>query len=149
MDSVVHERCEILLVDRVPDSQLCRDPTIEVLEDVEAVGALGRRGQPEQLPWLQVVEQRLVARRGGVVELVDDHDVEVAWINSVNAGGGQTLDRRKDMFESRGALPANPHLPECRVTHSELEGAATLFEDLLAVRDEQQPVSTSDGLSRA
>jgi hypothetical protein len=32
-----------------------------------------------------VVKQRLVARRGGVVKLVDDHDVEVAWINSLNA----------------------------------------------------------------
>ena len=37
----------------------------------------GCRGQPEQLDGREVVEHPLVRGGGGVVELVDDHDVEV------------------------------------------------------------------------
>ena len=40
---------EVLLVDRVPDPQLGRDPPIEVAENIEAVGTFGRRGEAEQL----------------------------------------------------------------------------------------------------
>ncbi len=51
--SVVHaevrERNQILLVDRVPHAEFGRDPSVEVAKDVEAVGALGRRGHPQQL----------------------------------------------------------------------------------------------------
>ena len=64
----VRERHEILLVDRVPDPQLGGDPTVEVPQDVEAVGSLGRRGHAEQLPRLQAARAALgtTARpRGG------------------------------------------------------------------------------------
>ena len=77
VDPVVDERHQILLVDGVPHPQLSGDPTVEVAEDVEPVGALGGGGQAEQLDRLNVFEQGSVRRRGGVVELVDDDDVEV------------------------------------------------------------------------
>ncbi len=68
---------EALLVDRVPQPQLGGDAIVEPVQDRQAVAALGRGGQAEQLDGLHVVEQRAVRRRRRVVELVDDHDVEV------------------------------------------------------------------------
>src|SRR5438034_4983241 len=41
VDAEVRERREVLLVDRVPQPQLSRDPAVEVAEHVEAVCALG------------------------------------------------------------------------------------------------------------
>ena len=58
MDAEVRERRQVLLVDRVPQPQLGGDAAVEVLQDVEAVGALGRGGEPEQLDGLEVLEQR-------------------------------------------------------------------------------------------
>ncbi len=43
VDSEVRKGCEVLLVDRVPQAQLRRDPAVEVAEDVEAIRALRRR----------------------------------------------------------------------------------------------------------
>ena len=83
--SVVHaevrERHQVLLVDRVPHPQLGRDPSVEVAQHVEAVGALGCGGHAEELSRLQAFEEHLVRGRGGVMELVDDHDVEVRGID--------------------------------------------------------------------
>ena len=81
MHAEVRERHEVLLVDRVPDPKLGRDPSVEVPQHVEAIGALRRGGHAEQLARLQAFEQRLVRRRRGVMELVDDHDVEVRGID--------------------------------------------------------------------
>ena len=68
---------EALLVDRVPQPQLGGDAVVEPVQDRQAVAALRRRGQPEQLDGRDVVEEPLVGGGRGVVELVDDHDVEV------------------------------------------------------------------------
>ncbi len=71
------ERRQLLLVDGVPEAQLGGDAVVEPVEDGQAVAALGGGGEAEQLDGGEVVEQRLVRGGGGVVELVDDHHVEV------------------------------------------------------------------------
>ena len=77
VDAEVEERREVLLVDRVPEPQLGGDAIVEPVQDRQPVAALGRGGEAEQLDGVEVVEHPLVRRGGGVVELVDDHDVEV------------------------------------------------------------------------
>ncbi len=67
-----------------PQPQLVGSAPVEERPDVDAVGALRRGGQSEQLDRRQVVEQTAVGRRLGVVELVDDHDVEVVRRESVH-----------------------------------------------------------------
>ncbi len=146
MDAEVRERREVLLVDRVPEPELGGDPPVEVAEHVEAVGALGRRGQAEQLDGLQVVEQRLVRRCGGVVELVDDHDVEVCRVDAPDVGAVEALDRREDVLEPRRAVAADPHLAEGRVAQRMPERRPALVEDLLAMRDEQEPTREASSL---
>lgn len=42
-------------------------------QDIEAVGSLGRGGQPEEDAGPDAIEESLIARRGGVVKLVDDN----------------------------------------------------------------------------
>ena len=76
-DAEVVERAEQVALERVPQPQLGGDAAVEERADVGAVGAFGRRGEAEQLPRLEVVEEAPVGRGLGVVELVDDHDVEV------------------------------------------------------------------------
>ena len=42
VDAEVRKRGEVLLVDRVPQAQLRRNPTVEVAENVKAIGTLRR-----------------------------------------------------------------------------------------------------------
>ncbi len=77
VDAEVEERGEVLLVDGVPQAQLGGDAIVEPVQDRQAVAALGGGGQAEQLDRVEVVEHPLVRGGRGVVELVDDHDVEV------------------------------------------------------------------------
>jgi len=72
VNTEVSERCEVLLVDRIPKPQFGSDSTIEVTEHIETVCALGRSRQAKQLGRLEVIEQRFVRRRRRVVELVHD-----------------------------------------------------------------------------
>ena len=77
VDAVVGERHEVLLIDGVPDAQLGGDAPVEEVLDVEPVGTFRCGRQAEQFPRLKSFEQCPVGRRSGVVELVDDDDVEV------------------------------------------------------------------------
>ena len=60
MDAEVHERREVLLVDGVPEAQLGGDAVVEPVQDRQAVAALRRRCQAEQLDGCEVVEHALV-----------------------------------------------------------------------------------------
>ena len=85
MDAVVGEGRQVLLVDRVPEPKLGGDSPVEVSEDVKPVASFRRRRKPEQLRRLQMFEKCPVRRCRGVVELVDDHDVEVPWVDRLDA----------------------------------------------------------------
>ena len=92
MDTEVRKRREILLIDGVPHAQFRRDAPVEVAEDVESVGALGCRGEPKELAGLQVLKNGLIRLSRGVVELIDDHDVEVLRVDGLDARGIETLN---------------------------------------------------------
>ena len=49
VDAVVRERDEAVLLDRVPEPQFGGDAVAEPVQDRQAVGPLGRRGEPEEL----------------------------------------------------------------------------------------------------
>ena len=70
MDAEVQERREALLVDGVPEPQLGGDAIVEPVQDRQAVAALGRGGEAEQLDR---------ARGGRAARL---YDGAAAWWNS-------------------------------------------------------------------
>ena len=59
----------MLLIDRVPEPKLGRDAIVEPVQDRQAVAALGRGGQAEQLAGCEMVEHR-------------SYDGAAAWWNS-------------------------------------------------------------------
>ena len=138
VDAEVHERRQLLLVDGVPEAQLGGDAVVEPVEDGQAVAALGGGGEAEQLDGGEVVEHLLVRRGGGVVELVDDHHVEVIGREVGQAAGVEALDRGEDVLEALRPGAADPLLAEGGVAQGVAEGGEALVEDLLAVGDEQQ-----------
>jgi hypothetical protein len=91
----------VLLVNCIPQAQLGGDAVVEPVQDREAVAALRRCGEPEQLDGLEVVEHSLVRRGSGMVELVDDDDVEVIGREGREVVGVEALDRREDVLEAR------------------------------------------------
>src|SRR5690606_1861083 len=65
-------------------------------EQVTAVRTLGRRGQAEQEPGLEVIDQAPIGCGRCVVELVDDDVVERARVESAQVFvAAQRLDRRE------------------------------------------------------
>lgn len=64
MDSEVLEGAEEAALAGFPQPQLGGDAPVEPLDDAFAVGALGGRGEPEQLPRMKMLEQPPV--RGGL-----------------------------------------------------------------------------------
>jgi hypothetical protein len=138
MDAEVQKRRQVLLVDCVPQPQLGRDAIVEPVQDRQPVAALRGGGQSEQLDRRQGLEDALVGGRGGVVELIDDDDVEVVRRQCVEVGGAEALDRGEDVVEPGRARAADPFLAERGVAHRIAERRQALVEDLFAVGDEQQ-----------
>jgi hypothetical protein len=85
-----------------------------------------------------VLEEPFVGRRLGVVELVDDDDVEVVGWDPVHPVGRQRLDAGEDVLPALRPSAADVELAERAVGEHLAVGAQRLLEDLLAVRDEQQ-----------
>ena len=139
MDAVVDERRQSVLVDGVPQAQLGGDAILEPAEQRQSVAAFGRRGKPQELAGSHMVEQSSIGRSRGVVELVDDHDIEVTRIEICEPGGIQALDRCEDVLEASWALPADPELTEGVVAQAVAKRRQALLEDLLAMGNEQEP----------
>lgn len=100
VDAEVHEGRQLLLVDGVPQAQLGGDAVVEPVEDGQAVAPLGGGGEAEQLDGGEVVEHLRVRGGGGVVELVDDHHVEVIGREVGEVGSAEALDRGEDVLEA-------------------------------------------------
>ena len=92
---------------------------------------------PSSSSRLEPLEQATVARRGGVVELVDDDHVEVLRTQARDRLLGQRLDHREDV-RTAGDSAAAMNLAERAVAQHGAERRAALLEDSLAVGDEQQ-----------
>ncbi len=87
-DAEVVERHQQIGVQGVPEAQFAGGAAVEeLLGDVDAVAAFRRRGQSEELLRLQVVQQPAVGGRHGVVEFIDDDDVEEVRFQLFDAEG--------------------------------------------------------------
>ena len=88
VSSVTHaevvKRAEQSLIERLPEPHLGGDAIVEPVHDLLAVRSLGRRSQADEHPRLQVLEQPRVCVCLGVVELVDDDDIELRRIELVD-----------------------------------------------------------------
>ena len=139
VDTVVNKRREAMLVDRIPEAELRRDPITEPAQHRQTVAPLGRGGEAEELPRRHMLEQPPVGRRCRVVKLVDDDDVEVVAREMGKPGRVQALDRGEDMLEALRPCSPHPQLAERRLAEGVPEGAESLREDLLSMGDEEQP----------
>jgi hypothetical protein len=137
-DAEVVERAEQVGVEGVPESELGSGPAAEEGPDVDAVAALGGGGEPEQLAGLEAVQQPAVGRGLGVVELVDDDDVEGGGVEVVHAVCRERLHAGEHVAPALRPGPADPHLAEGGVAQDLAVGAQRLGEDLRAVGDEEQ-----------
>ena len=72
------------------------------------------------------------------MELVDDHDVELARIQRSEPRGVQALNRREHMLERARTVPPDPQLAEGVIAEAVAERRQALLQDLLPVRDEKQ-----------
>ena len=139
VNAVVDEGRQVLLLDRIPQPQLGGNAVTKPVQHGQAVTALRRGRQAQQLPRFKMRKDTRVRRCSRMMELVDDHHIEMISGQRGEVIRVQTLDRRKHMLEARRPRPTNPLLAERRVAQRVAEGRQTLVEDLLAMRDEQQP----------
>ena len=125
-DAEVLKRNQEPLVDRLPQPQLDRDATVEELGHVLRIHPLRRRRQAEQLLGIKAVEQPPIARRGRVVKLVDDHDVEVLRAKPVDVLLGDRLDHREHVpaGRRRGRRRGSPRTNRRGVRRERSRGSA-------------------------
>ena len=84
-----------------------------------------------------MVEELAVGRGRGVMELVDDDNVEMIRFEMIEVSGMQALDRREYVVEALGAGSSDPLLAKACVTQRVAESPHTLIQDLFAVGDEK------------
>src|SRR5450759_3442075 len=73
-----------------------------------------------------------------MVELVDDHHLELIWLQPSHAGAGERLNAGEDVPPLCRFLPVDVQLSECAVGKHFAVRAQGLLEDLLAMRHKQQ-----------
>ena len=135
------ERREQVLAQCIPQPKLGSDASVEVAQDVEAISSFGSSSEAEQLLWLEVVEQRLVARCFCVVELIDNDYVEVFRVELGYVSSVQALHGSKDVLPLGGLVSIHPLLTKRAVLQRNPEGPLALLQDLLAVRNKEQAAS--------
>ena len=148
MNPEVQKRREVLLVDRFPESKFGSDAVVEPVQDWQPIAALRCRCESEELDRGDVIEDVLIQRCCGVMELVDDHHIEMVGRQRGEIAGVQTLDRREHVVESCWSRSTHPLLTERCVAQRVAECGETLIEDLLTVCDEQQPGSIQPAAQR-
>ena len=142
-DTEVLEGHEEALIDGFPEPQFDGDAMVEPLGHVLAVETLGRGGEAQQFLRHEVVEQAVVRRRGRVVELVDDHDVEGVRRDLLQPFCVERLDHREDVPTLRDPALAVDLAERAVAKHGAIR-RQRLPEDLVAMRHEQQrQVATS------
>jgi hypothetical protein len=132
------ERDQQVSVQSVPEPKLTGCPAIEeLLGDVDAVPTFRSRCQPEKLLGFQMVEQPAVRGRHGMVELIDDDDVEEVRLQLLDAEGRQRLDGRENVLPLPRLVVPHVEFTEGTVLHKVAVGAHRLLENLLAMGDEE------------
>ena len=108
------------------------------MEDRLAVAALGGGGQAEQDPGGEVLEERGVGGRFGVVELIDDHDVVGVGFEALEPALVQGLDGGEDVAADEGLVASSEQLAETAIAEGGAIGRAALLEDFAPVGHEEQ-----------
>src|SRR5581483_10248598 len=93
--------------------------------------------------------EALVGRALGMVKLVDNDHFEMVRRDRFDAVSRQRLDGCEDMPPLLGARTADVQLPEGRLVQNMAKGGEALFEDLLAVGDEEQAQVLAELASKA
>ena len=83
-----------------------------------------------------MLEQPAIRRGGGMVEFVDDDDIEVVRREMFQPRSVQALNGGKDVLETAWPLAANPQLTEGVIAERLAKGGLRLREDLFAMGDE-------------
>ncbi len=96
-----------------------------------------------------MVEDPAVGDRLGVVELVDDDDLERIGRDVGDAVGGQGLHGREHVLPALRPGAPDVELAEVRVTEHLAIGATGLLQDLLAMRHEEQARTAAGLLGQA
>ena len=73
-----------------------------------------------------------------MVELVDDHDIEVVCWQRFDFAGVDALDRAEDVIPLRGFVAVYPQLAKRSVFQHHPEGVQALLQNLFAMGDEQE-----------
>src|SRR5580765_3666845 len=105
------------------------------MENLLAIGTLGGSRQTQKHLGLQMVEQPSVRICLGMVELVNDHDVELRRVELVDRAA-QRLDRREHVIPMDRPLSRDETLAERLIVQDEPEHLLALLEDFVAMRDE-------------
>lgn len=133
------EGAEQVVLEGLPQPHFGGDAAVEELVlDVEPVHPLRGRRQTQQLPRLEMVDDPPICGGRGVVELVDDDDVEVVGSQLLKPLDVQRLDAGEHVIPSPGLHAGVQQLAERGVVQDFPVGAQRLLEDLLAVSHEQQ-----------
>lgn len=111
----VGERYEPLLLDRVPEPELGRDPTVEPIQHRDAVSPFRGRGETEQFDRCDVIEEPPPRVGTGMVKLVDDDDLEAGRRESLQRLRSQGLYGGEHVFEESRLEATDPQFAERRI----------------------------------
>ena len=138
-DAEVAEAAEEVLLDALDEVAAVDEVLLAQGEEVAAVGALRGGGEAEEELRAEVVDEAPVGRGRGVVELVDDDVVEGVAREALEVGdAAEGLDRGEEDVGVRVPLLAHVEA-QAGLGPDPAEGVPRLVEDLLAVRDEEDP----------
>src|SRR5688500_7837920 len=85
-----------------------------------------------------MLEQRLVRTCGGMVKLIDGDHIKVPRVERTESDRIQALNRGEHVLEALRTMLADPQLAEARIPKGMSKRPATLLQDLLTVRHEEQ-----------
>ena len=71
------------MVDRVPEAKFGGNASAKVMKNIYAVSTLGRCGKSNEFDRCYSIKKPGVGRCSGVVEFINDYDVEVFRIDAI------------------------------------------------------------------
>ena len=107
----------------VPETELGCGAIAEERPHVNAVGPFRCGGQAQQFHWLEVIDDSPVRRRFGMVELIDDDDLEGVGRDIGDAVRTERLNTGEDVAPPLWAGTADVQLAERRVRQDLSVGA--------------------------
>jgi hypothetical protein len=134
----VMERAQQAAFERLPQAQLDRNAPIEPVQHALAVSAFRCGGQAHEVLRAEVIQEPFVGGCRGVVELVDDDDVERIRLETRQLQLRQRLHGREHVPPLPRPISVHVQLAKRSLAQHLPEGAEALAQQLLPVRHEQQ-----------